>query len=153
MYQPKRFRFETFEELRKKNKSIVASWFDLDPSSSVDVEKMQLMFHPYGRKELRYQLDGPKEFVLDGLKNHHLSLPESYLSWQWEKVKITGTQFPNVFWAFSSGSGVISVPEETEYSNDFLHLFVLEDDKFRLVREWSDSARALAARGFDVPYV
>ncbi|WP_111721064.1 PhzA/PhzB family protein [Homoserinimonas sp. OAct 916] len=151
-YTPKRFRFEENTELRAANKSVVERWFQADLATKEGAAKMHELFAEFGRKELRYRLEGTQELNGSELLDHHRELSGSVASWVWEDLKITGTQFPAVFWAFSSGRGMLDGSEE-EYFNRFVHLFVVEKGKIRLLREWVDPALDLARSGKTVPYL
>lgn len=151
-YTPKRFRFDENTELRTANRSIVERWFGSDITTVAGIEDMHGLFDEFGRKELRFRLEGPRELVGADLHEHHAGLSRSLTEWRWEGLKITGTQFPATFWAFSSGRGMLA-DGSGAYFNRFVHLFIVEKGKIRLLREWLDPALDLARQGRTVPYI
>lgn len=152
MLELARYRFDENVEVRHANRSVVESWFALDPSVPEDCRKMHNLFWQHGKKQVRFLPEGSREYIGKSLEIHHEELSQYFAEWTWDKVDIFSTQYPTVLWALSEGRGTIRHQGvSTPYENAFAHMFLFEGPQIRTLREWADPIPILKARGIAVP--
>lgn len=153
-YIPERFRFSEHSDLRSTNRKIVEEWFCVDFSKESDATRARDLFHPDGALELRFDPRGIQRVEFENLETCFLASAKKFDSWSWSSRRLTGTQYPSLFWAVSEGGGLVrDEAGQRPYENRYVHLFIVLEGKIWLMREWSDPARQLAFEGETIPYL
>lgn len=143
--------FDEYANLRAENRQLVEAWIAADLASTEQVSRLRELLAEGARIQLRFRPEGKAEYTRAQLAEYLESLPETYASWVWTDVEIYETQYPGTFWVFSGGRGVVREFGEGEFENKFCHLFVIEDGRIVLYRQWADPVKVLQARGVEVP--
>lgn len=92
---------------------------------------------------------------LEKLKAHGAWSLSVFPDWIWYNIEIFETQDPNRFWVECDGTGKILFPDYPpgQYTNHFIHSFLLDNGKIVVQREFMNPYHQLRALGIEVPVI
>lgn len=137
-------------DLRRRGRSVVERWFALNWAAPEDAEDFIALFSTSGRLERHFRPEGRQQYIGDSLRAHYQSAHHEFSNWSWLERRVYATQYPQVFWALAEGRG-LRKGSNMAYENAFAMLFVIDGDRIRILREWSDPIRVLESQGVHVP--
>lgn len=145
-----RYSFNTNADVRRQGRRTIDDWFELNWAEPQHASRFASLFMETGRLERHFRPEGRQKYAGAALTRHYASMPRELASWAWREREVYATQYPQVFWALAEGEGVYRQTER-HFKNSFAMVFVIDEGKIRLLREWSDPIPWLEARGVHVP--
>lgn len=146
--------FDTDVELRRGNRLVIEDYMSRRGEGRLTRYEL---FAPEGCGGL-WTNDTLQPLVCRGhdkLKAHGAWSLRCFPDWEWKNVQIYETQDPNRFWVECDGEGQILFPgyPPGNYSNHFIHAFLMRDGKIVEQREFMNPFQQLRALGIPIPSV
>ena len=141
-------------ELRRLNRATVETYMN---TKGQDRLKRHTLFTEDGVGGL-WTTDTGEPIAIRGrdrLADHAVWSLKCFPDWEWYNIEISETQDPNRFWVECDGRGEIRFPGYPvgQYTNHFLHSFLLDNGKIVQQREFMNPFEQLRALSIPVPEI